>query len=94
VEQIASEEKLCTCCQRYLSLDKYYTKGPGEWSSSCIACELARKKQQWLKRKKKNARTKSCNGIEVKSCKIIFSGTPDWDLVREKFKDLNEESEN
>lgn len=74
-----------------LSRDNFYTKGAGRWSSSCIACELARKKERWFKKKKKKSRTQSRNIFDLNSCEILSPGQPDWALVREKFREISEE---
>ncbi|WP_395000156.1 hypothetical protein [Acinetobacter sp.] len=72
-------------------MSEYYTKGANRWSSSCIACELARKKEQWFKKKKKKSRTQSRNIFDLNSCEIFCPGQPDWILVREKFREISEE---
>lgn len=80
--------KICISCKRELTLVDFYTKGQGRWSASCRACELARKKEQWLKIKRKKSRTRSKHVIDVDTCQISFSGTPHWETVEEYLKDL------
>lgn len=84
--------KICTKCNKCLPFSEFYTKGVGRYSSSCRACELARKKKQWLKKSKKNKRQKSVRktkkAIEVSSSQIKFIGTPQWGMVQDYLKDL------